>query len=87
MTLQVIYIYSHTFGAIFTLFYNSNSLHTNTCLHAQTYTHFNDLLAHDHQRCLDLLLLLLYLTHHLQHGVSGRMALPWPGEEVEQVHL
>ena len=62
-------------------------VHMNAYLHPQAYTHFTDSLAHDHQRCLDLLLLLLHLTHHLQHGVSWRVALPWPGEEVEQGHL
>ena len=58
------------------------------CMIARTNIHtFTDSLAHDHQRCLDLLLLLLHFPHHLQHGVSWRTALPWPGEEVEQGHL
>ena len=81
MTLQVIYIYSHTFVAIFTL--NDS----NVIVMTQFSMIVIVLLAHDHQRCLDLLLLLLHLTHHLQHGVNWRTALSWPGEEVEQGHL
>ena len=49
--------------------------------------HNKDSLAHDHQRCLGLLLLLLHFPHHLQHGVNWRTALPWPGAEVEQGHF
>ena len=48
---------------------------------------FIALLAHDHQRCLALLLLVLYFSHHLQQGVNWGTALPWPGDKVEQSHL
>ena len=64
--------------------------HIHKLAHTHTYTYSNkctDSLAHDHQWCLDLLLLLLHLPHHLQHGVNWRTALPWPGAEVEQGHL
>ena len=59
-------------------------LHTQKPLHILL---FIALLAHDHQRCLDLLLLLLHFPHHLQHGVHWRTTLFWPGEEVEQGHF
>ena len=73
------YTQTHTHECIHT--------HTYSHMHTQLFTHFTDSLAHDHQRCLDLLLLLLHLPHHLQHGVNWRTALSWPGEKVEQGHL
>ena len=48
---------------------------------------YTDSLAHDHQRCLALPLLLVHLSHHLQHGVNWRMSILMPGEKVEQCHL
>ena len=79
-------IYSYT--QVCTHTYSHMHMQLFTQIHAcKNVTHFTDSLAHDHQRCLDLLLLLLHLPHHLQHGVNWRTALLWPGEEVEQGHL
>ena len=86
-SMRVLHVHVYTHTHIHKRAHTHIHIHTNTCLHPQACTHFTDSLAHDHQRCLDLLLLLLHLPHHLQHGVNWRTALPWPGAEVEQGHL
>ena len=64
-------------------------MHTqrSTCMSNHPYTCFADSLAHDHQRCLALFLLVLHFSRHLQQGVNWRTALSRPREEVEQSHL
>ena len=65
--------------------------HMCACTHTHTFmdtcTHFADSLAHDHQRCLYLLLLLLHFPHHLEQGANWRTTILWPGEEVEEGYL
>ena len=51
------------------------------------YIYNKDSLAHDHQRCFDILLLLFHFLHHFEHGVNWWMTILRPGQEVEQGHL
>ena len=67
-------------------FTSSTYTRTHACKHTLA-CFTDDSLAHDHQWCLDLLLLLLHFSHHLQQGVHWRMTILWPGEEVEEGHL
>ena len=60
--------------------------HRSTCMSNHPYTCFADSLAHDHQRCLAVLLV-LHFSHHLQQGVNWRTTLSRPREKVEQGHL